>query len=119
MRIRLKKESGNVGDVMFTCIGMLAMTALMMAYMGSAGLIFQKAAVSQLARKYILKMETVGELLPEDEIALQQELTELGVTEITLDGTTGKVGEPIELHIQGKLKEKYEVEEKRVSSAKN
>lgn len=121
MEIRLKKESGNVGDVMFTCIGMLAMTALMMAYMGSAGLIFQKAAVSQLARKYILKMETVGELLPEDEVALQQELTELGVTEITLDGTTGKVGygEPIELHIQGKLKEKYEVEEKRVSSAKN
>ena len=59
--------------------------------------------------------------MPEDEIALQQELTELGVTEITLDGTTGKVGygEPIELHIQGKLKEKYEVEEKRVSSAKN
>ena len=56
MRIRLKKESGNVGDVMFTCIGMLAMTALMMAYMGSAGLIFQKAAVSQLARKYILKI---------------------------------------------------------------
>ena len=53
MRIRLKKESGNVGDVMFTCIGMLAMTALMMAYMGSAGLIFQKAAVSQLARKYL------------------------------------------------------------------
>lgn len=42
MRIRLKKESGNVGDVMFTCIGMLAMTALMMAYMGSAGLIFKK-----------------------------------------------------------------------------
>ena len=41
MRIRLKKESGNVGDVMFTCIGMLAMTALMMADMGSAGLIFQ------------------------------------------------------------------------------
>lgn len=117
----MKKEKGNVGDMLAVCICMLAMTALMAAYLGNVGLVFQKAAVAQLARKYILRMETVGELTAADRTALLQELDGLGATEITLDGTTGRVsyGEPIELRIQGKLKEEYKFEEKRVSTAKN
>lgn len=110
-----------MGDMLAACICMLAMTVLMLSYMGSVGLVFQKAAVSQLARKYILRMETVGELTAADRTVLLQELESLGATEITLEGTSGKAayGEPIELRIRGKLKDAYEFEEKRVSTAKN
>lgn len=117
----MKKEKGSMGDMLAACICMLAMTVLMLSYMGSVGLVFQKAAVSQLARKYILRMETVGELTAADRTVLLQELESLGATEITLEGTSGKAayGEPIELRIRGKLKDAYEFEEKRVSTAKN
>jgi uncharacterized Rossmann fold enzyme len=100
---------------------MLAMTTLMLAYMGNVELVFKKAAVGQLARKYILRMETVGGLTDADRTALLQELEELGATEVTLEGTSVRAayGEPIELRIQGKLKEEYEFSEKRVSTAKN
>lgn len=117
----MKKEKGSMGDMLAACICMLAMTVLMLSYMGSVGVVFQKAAVSQLARKYILRMETVGELTAADRTVLLQELESLGATEITLEGTSGKAayGEPIELRIRGKLKDTYEFEEKRVSTAKN
>ncbi len=103
------------------CLCMLAMTALMLAYMGNVEIVFQKAAVGQLARKYILRMETEGELTAADRTSLLQELEELGATEVTLTGTSGRVmyGEPIELKIEGKLKDEYEFSEKRVSTAKN
>jgi len=117
----MKREKGNIGDMLASCICMLAMTTLLLAYMGNVGLIFQKAAVGQLARKYILRMETVGELTAADRTALLQELEDLGATEITLDGTSGRVsyGKPIELMIRGKLEGNYEFEEKRVSTSKN
>ena len=106
---------------MAACICMLAMTVLMMAYMDNAGLISRKAAVGQLARKYILRMETVGQLTSADRAMLLQELESIGVTEISLEGTSGQVryGEPIELRICGKLEEEHEFEERRVSTAKN
>lgn len=117
----MKKEKGNIGDMMAACLCMLAMTVLMLAYMDNVSLVFQKAAVGQLARKYILRMETVGELTEADRIMLLQELDDLGATEITLEGTSGhaEYGEPVELRIRGKLEEEYEFEEKRVSTAKN
>lgn len=117
----MRKEKGNIGDMLAACVCMLAMTMLMVAYMGNVGVVFQKAAVAQLARKYILRMETVGELTEADRTALLQELDDLGASEIALEGTSGRVsyGEPIELCIQGKLKGEYEFEEKRVSTAKN
>lgn len=117
----MKQERGSIGEMMSACVCMLAMTALMAAYMDSAGLVFQKAAVGQLARKYILKMETVGELTEADRAALLTELEELGVTEAALGGTEERVsyGEPIELRISGMLGGEYGFEEKRVSTAKN
>ena len=106
---------------MAACLCMLAMTVLMLSYMDNVNLIFQKAAVGEIARKYILRMETVGGLTEADRTALLQELDELGVTEDTLEGTSGRAdyGESVELHIRGKLEGEYEFEEKRVSTAKN
>lgn len=118
----MKKSRGNVGNIMVTGFCMLAMTALMISYMDSIQLIQQKTQVSQLARKYILKMETEGYLTPAARMSLTEELQEAGVTEFNYDGTTLNAvsyGEPITLQIQGKLREEYDFAEKRVSTAKN
>lgn len=118
----MKKREGNVGDLLITGICILAMTVVMLAYMDSVELIQQKSQVGQLARKYILRMETVGYLTEEDRTALSQALTDLGVTEIDYADTTlspVSFGEPITLRLQGKLKGVHAFEEHRASTAKN
>ncbi len=118
----MRTQKGNVSDIMTTGLCILAMTAVMLAYMNSASLIHQKTEVSQLARKYILRMETVGYLTARDCVTLCQELDAVGVTEIDLGTTTlhqVSYGAPITLQISGKLKGEYAFEEKRVSTAKN
>lgn len=111
-----------MADLLSAGLCILAMTVVMLSYMDNVSLLHQKAEVGQVARKYILRMETVGYLTPSDRTALQQELTSLGVTEIDLEGTTlyeMSYGSPITLEIGGKLKGEYAFEEKRVSTAKN
>ncbi len=118
----MKRERGNIGDMMAAGLCMLAMTAIMLVYMGNAGLVNKKAAVNQVARKYILRMETTGCLTEADRVVLLQELETLGLTEPELTGTTMNrvgYGQPIVLNIRGKLEGGYEVEEKRVSTAKH
>ena len=118
----MRKEKGSVSELMATGICILAMTIVVISYMSSVELIAQKTAVDQLARKYILRMETVGYLTEADKGILQQELQQMGVTELNLDGTTlmpAAYGDPITLHMKGRLKKQYEFEETRVSTAKN
>lgn len=118
----MKKDCGNIGDVMMTGLCILAMTVVMFAYMDNVQLIQQKMEVSQLARKYILRMETVGYLTPQDRTMLTSQLQEIGVSEIDYEGTTLNIvgyGEVVLLQIQGKLREEYDFTEKRVSTAKN
>jgi len=118
----MKKEKGSIGDIMSAGICMLAMTALLLSYMDNVWLIHQKTEVSQIARQYILKMETVGYLEEADRIRLGQELDGVGVTELELSGTTMSpvaYGDIITLEIRGKLGEEYEFEEKRISTAKH
>lgn len=103
-------------------ICILAMTVVMLSYMECVCLIHGKTEANQLARKYILRMETVGYLTAEDKTSLCQELDSMGVTEIDLSGTTlsqTSYGTPIYLQISGKLKGEYVFEERRVSTAKN
>lgn len=118
----MRKQKGNIADLMVTGLCILAMTVVMLSYMENVALIHQKARVSQLARKYILRMETVGYLTASDKVTLCQELDGMGVTEINLDGSTVNevsYGAPITLHINGRLEGTYAFEEKRVSTAKN
>ncbi len=118
----MKRERGNVGDMIAAGLCMLAMTVVMLVYMKNAGLVNKKAAVDQVARKYILRMETAGRLTESDRTALLQELNSLGLTAPELTGTTVEqvgYGQPIVLNIRGKLEDGYEIEEKRVSTAKH
>lgn len=118
----MKKREGSIGDIMVSGLSILAMTVVMMAYMNSVELIQQKMEAGQLARKYVLRMETVGYLTSEDKTILTRELTDLGITDIDYTGSTDRevpFGSPITLKIQGKLKGEYVFEEHRVSTAKN
>lgn len=141
-----KKGTGRFGchrasvtDAIMVGICILAMTIIMMAYMGSMQLLDSKAQISQVARKYILRMETVGYLTGNDRMLLSQELHQLGVSELDLTGSTMSqvdYGAPILLVIRGKISgqdiltegglfhtvfgtAEYEFEERRMSTAKN
>lgn len=116
------KECGNVGNIMVTGILVLCMVVVMLSFLDSMKLIQQKTEVDQLARRYILRMETVGGLLTEDRDQLVEELTALGITAIDLSGTTmdeAEYGSKIELRICGLVGGKYAIEETRVSTAKH
>ena len=69
-----KKEAGNVGEILTIGLCILALTALMISYMENVQLIAKKAEVGQLARCYLLKMETVGYLAAQDQTQLTAEL---------------------------------------------
>lgn len=116
------KDDGNMGEFCSTMICILALITLMMAFLDCMALVNCKTAVGQIARNYILRMETVGYLNKADEDLLKKELAECGVSEVSLLGTTRKqvnYGSEIKLHIQGKIKGEYHIEEIRLSTAKN
>ena len=118
----LRKQKGNIGELMITGVCILAMTVVMLSYMDHVSLLQEKAEVVQLARKYILKMETEGYLSTGELALMTDELAAIGITEISCAGTTvSKVtyGDPIVLQIQGKLRGEHAFVEKRVSTAKN
>ena len=118
----MRKESGTVGDLLSVTLCMLAMTVLLTNYMDCISLIQQKTKVSQIARKYILQMETEGGLDVEMETLLRDELDAVGVSNLRLEGTTiGQVtyGAEIVLQIKGELGDGYEFTEKKVSTAKH
>ena len=130
---------GSVAEVLTAGICVIGMTVLMASYLGNVQLMDRKAQISQVARKYILRMETVGFLTGNDKQLLLQELAQIGVTEADLTGsTTNQVefGSPITLMIRGKINGQnvitgndllnmmtqetgYDFEEYRMSTAKN
>lgn len=120
-KINIKKSEGNVGGIMTTGLCIMALTVIVISYFGCIELVQQKTQVGQLARKYILKMETEGYLTADEQIRLTCELGEMGITDVNLDNTTvqpGGYGQEIVLNIHGKLKGEYEFNERRVSTAK-
>lgn len=117
----MKKEAGNIGDLMAACICMLLMTVLLIAYMDSVRLLDEKTEINQIARKYILRMETVGMLTESDRLLLSKELEAAGASDISLEGTTLErvgYGEEVVLKIRGKMRGIYVFDEKRMSTAK-
>ena len=115
-------QEGSIGDLLSVGLCILAMLAVMMAFMECAGLVHKKTIISQLARSYILRMETTGYLSQAQEDELRNRLETVGVTQIDLTGSTREpvgYGGEIVLRISGKIEGGYDLEEKRVSTAKN
>lgn len=125
-------------DFMTVCISLLAMAVVVMVYLNLSQLMMTRLEISQVSRKYILRMETKGYLDEADKSGMLQELTALGMQKIDLsDSTVTPVayGDPIKLSLKGTVKgsaldmgngwmngfvqREYEVAEKRMSTAKN
>ncbi len=103
------KSRGSVGDMASAGICILAMAVLMQSYMVHMSLVQKRMAVGALARKYILRMETVGYLTEEDRHALVAGLEEMEISRIDLEGTTMyrvEYGTPIYLCVKGVITEK-------------
>ena len=112
----------NIGELLTMGMCVLALTVVMLNYLQNVQLLQAKENVGQLARAYLLKMETVGYLEPAEQAHLTAELETAGLTEIDYEGSTlepAGYGERIILQIHGKLGGDYEIREKRVSTAKN
>lgn len=117
----MKKEAGSIGDFLAVCICMIMMTILMTVYMDCVHIIEEKEEINQIARKYILRMESTGYLAEEDKNMLLRELELSGITEINLEDSTmvrTGYGEEIVLRIRGRLEGNHEIDEKKVSTAK-
>jgi len=100
---QMKKRDGSViGDLLSLCITTLASAIIMMVYLSVVQLEETDDMVDQLARKYILEMETIGYLQPSSITTLTHELTAIGASDIELTGTTFSdvgYGNPIYLYI--------------------
>ena len=58
------KQPGNIGELLTMGMCVLALTVVMLNYLQNVQLLQAKENVGQLARAYLLKMETVGYLEP-------------------------------------------------------
>lgn len=133
-----KKSPANVMNLVTIGMAILAITIVVMVYLQCTELMLLKLEVSQVSRKYILKMETEGYLTPHNQNELLLELKELGLKNVDLTGTTLSpvvYGDTIILRIKGNIQKNmlkqeevwngatdvraFELEEKRMSTAKN
>lgn len=103
------KREGSTLDFLSISICILAMSIVVTAYFYCSDLLLRKGQVSQVARCYILKMETVGCLTEGDKNRLLSELHTIGLTGIDLTGSTMnpvEYGDSVILHIRGKIQAK-------------
>ena len=100
------KQEGSVLDFLSVCICILAMSIVVTAYFYCSDLLLRKGQVSQVARCYILKMETLGCLTESDKNQMLAELQNIGLQGIDLTGSTMnpvEYGDSVILHIRGKI----------------
>ncbi len=100
------KQEGSVLDFLSVCICILAMSIVVTAYFHCSDLLLRKGQVSQVARCYILKMETLGCLTENDKNQMLAELQSIGLQGIDLTGSTinpVEYGDSVILHIRGKI----------------
>lgn len=100
-----KKEAGSVIENMLVALtGIVMITAFLVIVFGAFASISDKWHMNQVAREYLLIMETEGYLTASDKADLIEELEECGLYNISLSGTTMSevgYGERIYLQISG------------------
>ncbi len=134
-----KKQEGSMFDFMAVGICILAISVVLTAYFGCSDLLLRKGQISQIARCYILKMETMGCLTEGEKNKMLAELYAAGLRGIDLTGTTMnpvEYGDCVILQIRGRIQgsvwredhdlfrsvftaREMPVEERRMSTAKH
>jgi len=116
-----KKRKGSAGDVMPMGIFVICIAVVFTAFADCVRIVNVKSGVSQISRRYILRMETVGYLDETDMDGILKELRDTGLYDISLGQTdTAEVGygNPVRLEIRGYTEDGYEISEYRTSTAK-
>lgn len=103
----MNKNKGSILEFLSPMLCFLAFAIIVTAFFNNMKTVSEKEDVSQVARQYILRMETVGYLTDSDRASMIQTLTDMGVSNIDINGTTVSdvgYGNPIILSIKGTLK---------------
>lgn len=103
-RLKKEKDGSVVENMLVALIGMVIMTAFLVIIFGTFASISDKWDMRQVAREYLLVMETEGCLTTTDQAMLVKELEDCGLYNISLSGTTVSevdYGESIYLNITG------------------
>lgn len=93
----------------------------MTGFIKSAGVVSRKYEINNLARTYIIRMETNGYLTRADEDELTAKLESIGVSDISLSGSTTSsagYGNKITLCITGKVFGEFEFVQRKTSTSK-
>lgn len=99
-----KKAVGSFVDCLITIVILMAIVIYSIIMYSNLNLAIQKGRIE---RSFILQMETEGYLSPSARDALIQRLTDLGVEQISLEGTTmssAGYGNIITLSVTGQIK---------------
>ncbi len=103
----MKKDRGSMIHIMPAIFTIMAVSIILIFYIGWSANLNRKDAVRQIGRTYILAMETEGYLTSSLESRLRSDLTSKGLGNIDLSGTTVSeigYGNTIYLCIKGDLR---------------
>lgn len=100
----MKKEASITENMLVALLGLVITTALLTIVLCVFSGISDKWSMKQQARETLLVMETEGYLKSDEQSRLLSELNDLGLHNISLDGTTQSevgYGSDIRLNIKG------------------
>lgn len=86
--MNMKKKCGSMMKMLPVLLAMAAMTAITVMYLTYMSDYDKRESADQIAREYILRMETQGYLSEEMKNNLISDLGDIGVSGINLQGTT-------------------------------
>ena len=86
--LKKKKEASIVENMLVMLLELVVVSAFLVIIFGAFSGISDKWGMRQVAREYMLRMETEGYLSSSDRVALIEELEEYGLYNISLSGTT-------------------------------
>jgi len=102
--IKRKKKASVIENALVSLIGIVMVCAFLVIVFGAFSSINDKWSMRQAARQTLLIMETEGYLKPADKQRLINELSQCGLYNISLSGTTERevhYGDRIYLNITG------------------
>ncbi|ERI90705.1 hypothetical protein HMPREF1982_03743 [Clostridiales bacterium oral taxon 876 str. F0540] len=84
----MRKKKGEIDQYVIIVLGILSFFIITIASLNYVGSTDKYITANQIARKYVLKIESKGYLTPENAAKLRSELTNQGFSNIDLTGTT-------------------------------
>lgn len=102
--LKKKREASVIENTLVMFINLVLVCAFLVIIFGAFSGISDKWGMRQVAREYMLIMETEGYLKPADQAALKAELENYGLYNISFSGTTTSevnYGDRIYLSISG------------------